>query len=417
VAARGGGHPQAGTGDTVRSVRAAAGRSQSIGGYRWAVLAAGTGGQAAYISLLTAPAVLAPALRHDLGLSLTQAGVVIAAPWVGPIGTLLPWGLLADRIGERRVLAAGLALCAAFTVPIAFTTSFAAVVVLLGVAGGAGASVNSASGRAVMSWFGPAERGLALGIRQTSTPVGTAVAALALPGIERSGGLEAAFLFLAALILAGAVVGGAIVRDVEGQSVVGEARRVLSDARLWTIGASAGLYLIAQVVITGFLVLYLHDERGFSTQEAALVLAAIQVLAVVLRIVLGRWSDILGDRIGPLRAVGLAAFATLAAAAAVLDASTGVVVAALVVAGGAAMSWNGLSFAAAAELAGRARSGAAIGFQQTILSATATGVPPVFAALVGATSWRAAFALVALAPLLGSAMLSGGRVAATAQGR
>ena len=117
------------------------------------------------------------------------------------------------------------------------------------------------------------------------------------------------------------------------------------------------------------------------------MLAVIQALAVVLRIALGRWSDVLGDRIGPLRAVGLVAFATLAATAAVFNAPTGVVVAALVVAGGTAMSWNGLSFAAAAELAGRERSGAAIG------------------------------SLVALAPLLGSAMLSGGRVAATAQGR
>jgi sugar phosphate permease len=381
------------------------------------VLAAGTGAQAAYLALLTAPAVLAPALRHDLGLSLTQVGIVIAAPWVGPIGTLLPWGLLADRIGERRVLVAGLGLCAALAVPIAFTSSFAAVVVLLGAAGGAGASVNSASGRAVMSWFGAGQRGLALGIRQTSTPLGAAVAALALPALERAGGLEAAFLFLAGLTFAGAVVGGAIVRDVPGGSGAGEARRVLSDGRLWTIGASAGLYLVAQVAITGFLVLYLHDERGFSTQQAALVLAGIQALAVVLRIALGRWSDVLGDRIRPLRLVGLAAFATLAATAAVLDASNGAVVVAFVVAGGMAMSWNGLSFAAAAELAGRGRSGAAIGFQQTILTTTATVVPPVFAAVVGATSWRAAFALAALAPLLGSAMLWGGNVAAAAQSR
>jgi len=50
------------------------------------------------------------------------------------------------------------------------------------------------------------------------------------------------------------------------------------------------------------------------------VLAVIQALAVVLRIALGRWSDLLGDRIGPLRAVGLVAFATLAATAAVLNA-------------------------------------------------------------------------------------------------
>jgi sugar phosphate permease len=388
-----------------------------VGRYRWAVLAAGTSAQAAYLALLTAPAVLAPALRHDLGLSLTQVGIVIAAPWVGPIGTLLPWGLLADRIGERRVLAAGLGICAALAVPIAFTSSFAAVVVLLGAAGGAGASVNSASGRAVMSWFGPRERGLALGIRQTSTPLGAAVAALALPAIERGAGLEGAFLFLAGLTFTGAVVGGAVVRDVPGGSGAGEARRVLSDGRLWTIGASAGLYLVAQVAVTGFLVLYLHDERGFSTQQAALVLAGIQAVAVVLRIALGRWSDVLGDRIRPLRLVGLAAFATLAVAAAVLGASTGAVVVAFVVAGGMAMSWNGLSFAAAAELAGRERSGAAIGFQQTILTTTATVVPPVFAAVVGVTSWQAAFALASLAPLVGSAMLWGGSVTAAAQSR
>jgi len=342
---------------------------------------------------------------------------VIAAPWVGPIGTLLPWGLLADRIGERRVLAAGLGICAALAAPIAFTSSFAGVVVLLGAAGGAGASVNSASGRAVMSWFAPGERGLALGIRQTSTPLGAAVAALTLPGLERAGGLEAAFLFLAALTFTGAVVGGAIVRDIPGGSGAGQARLVLSDGRLWTIGASAGLYLVAQVAITGFLVLYLHDDRDFSTQQAALVLALIQALAVVLRIAVGRWSDVLGDRIRPLRLVGLAGFATLAATAALLGASNATVVAAFVVAGGTAMSWNGLSFAAAAELAGRARSGAAIGFQQTILTTTATVVPPVFAAVVGATSWRAAFALAAFVPLLGSAMLWGGNLTPAAQGR
>lgn len=354
-------------------------------------------------------------MRHDLGLSLTQVGVVIAAPWVGPIATLLPWGLLADRIGERRVLVAGLGACSALTVPLAFTSSFAAVVVLFGAAGAAGASVNSASGRAVMSWFGEGERGLALGIRQTSTPLGAAVAALALPAIEQGGGLKDAFLFLAALTFAGAVAGGAIVRDLPRDNNVGGAKHVLQDGRLWTIGTSAGLYLVAQVAITGFLVLYLHDERSFSTQEAALVLAAIQALAVVLRIALGRWSDVLGDRIRPLRIVGLAAFATLAATAAVLDASTGVVVAAFLLAGGAAMSWNGLSFAAAAELAGRGRSGAAIGLQQTILTTTAAVVPPVFAALVDVTSWRGAFAFAALAPLLGSAMLLGGGVAATAR--
>jgi MFS family permease len=78
---------------------------------------------------------------------------------------------------------------------------------------------------------------------------------------------------------------------------------------------------------------------------------------------------------------------------------------ALVVAGGFGLSWNGLSFTAAAELAGRGRSGAAIGMQQTALSAAGAIVPPAFAALVATTSWRAGFALAAVFPLIGVQLL------------
>jgi MFS family permease len=114
---------------------------------------------------------------------------------------------------------------------------------------------------------------------------------------------------------------------------------------------------------------------------------------------------VLGTRIVPLRLVGLASCATLALAAALLDAPTAMLVAALVAAGGLAMAWNGLSFTAAAELAGRARSGAALGMQQTALAATGAVVPPVFAAVVSVTSWRIGFGLAAAFPLAGALLL------------
>jgi sugar phosphate permease len=361
----------------------------------------GTAAQASAIALWTGVAVLAPALRDELGLSLTQVGVVIAAPWIGPIFTLIPWGLLADRAGERIVLAAGLGLCALLTIAVAFTSAFAAIVVLLGLAGASGASTNAASGRAVMSWFAAEERGFALGIRQASTPLGIMIASLALPAFERAGGLQAAFLFLAAFSLAAAVAGALVLRDVAAESGVEETPRVLRDRRLWLLGASGALYLIPQIAITGFLVLFLHDERGLSVQGAAAVLAVIQVIAIPLRIAIGRWSDILGDRIEPLRLVGLAGAVTLGATAALLAAPTAVVVAGFVVAGAASMAWNGLSFTAAAELTGRARSGAAIGFQQTVLSMTLAVSSPAFAGVVEASSWQAAFAVAALFPLAG----------------
>jgi sugar phosphate permease len=349
--------------------------------------------------------VLAPALQDELGLDLTDVGVLIGAPWVGAVATLLPWGLLADRVGERLVLAGGLGLCGALLLPAAFSPSHLQLAILLALAGAAGASVNAASGRAVMSWFGADERGLALGIRQTATPLGGVGAALALPPIERAGGLEAAFVALAGFALGAALVGALVVRDVPADSGLTQAPAVLRNRLLWLLGLSGALYLVAQVAIVGFLVLFLHEEHDLSTQEAAGVLAVIQGIAIGVRIAVGRWSDLVHARVRPLRLLGLGAFGSLAVTAALVDASTWVIVPALVVAGAFSMSWNGLSFTAAAEFAGRARSGAALGFQQTVLVASGAAAPPMFAVLVEATSWQVAFAAASTAPLAGWALL------------
>ena len=128
------------------------------------MLAAGTLSQTSFSAITFGLAVMAPVLRDEFDLSLGQIGVVLSAAWLGSTLTLLPWGLAADRFGERVVLALGLfgaarlprgsGLCA--DVP-------RRLYVLLAFAGAAGASVNSASGRAVMLWFAPSERGLALG--------------------------------------------------------------------------------------------------------------------------------------------------------------------------------------------------------------------------------------------------------------
>jgi MFS family permease len=372
--------------------------------YRWLVLAAGTAAQTAFSAMLIGLPVLAPALRDAYGLHLVRVGVVLDSVWIGALVTLLPWGVLADRLGERLVLALGLGGCGVALVGAGYAGSFGVLVVLLGVAGAAGASVNAASGRAVMYWFPAAERGLALGVRQTAIPLGGLVSAVAIPALS----VRAAFLLLAALCFAGALFGAVVIHEPEAAEDVLEPRALgatLRDTRLWLLCSASSLYLVAQVALTGFVVLFLHDERGFSEGEAAAVLAAVQVLAAGLRIGGGRWSDVVGSRIGPLRLVGLGSGVTLALTAALLGAPMPLLVASFVLAGGLAMAWNGLSFTAAAELAGRARSGAALGMQQTALAAAGAVVPPAFAAVVSVTSWRVGFALAAVFPLAGVQLL------------
>jgi sugar phosphate permease len=374
--------------------------------YRWLVLTAGTAAQTSFSAVIVGLPVLAPSLRDAHSLSLVQVGVVLDALWIGTLLTLLPWGLLADRVGERIVLATGLVLCAVALVGAGYAGGFGPLIVLIGLAGAAGASVNAASGRAVMQWFPASERGFALGVRQTAIPLGGLVSALVLPALA----LRSSFVFLAALCVLGALFGFAVIRERAGDAEddVLEPRGLgatLRDHRLWLLCGASSLYLVAQLAITGFLVLFLHDERGLTEAAAAGVLAGVQVVAAALRIGGGRWSDRLGSRVRPLRLVGLASAVTLAVAAVLLAAPLPLLVAAFVVAGGLSMAWNGLSFTAAAEIAGRSRAGAALGMQQSALAAAGAVVPPAFAAVVAASSWRLGFGVAAAFPLVGVALL------------
>ena len=170
------------------------------------------------------------------------------------------------------------------------------------------------------------------------------------------------------------------------------------------LGTGTGLFLMAQIGITGFVVLFLHEHRGLSKEAAGAVLAGIYVLAVAARIGSGTISDRLGSRLGPLRTIGVALALATACVAAAVDAPLALLIPFFVVAGVLSMSWNGLAYAAAAEAAGPARTGAALGFQQTLLGVVVAGAPPVIAA-IASQSWRSAFFVAAAGPAAGVLVL------------
>ncbi len=370
--------------------------------YRYVVLGVGFLAQAAFAASLFSFAVLSPALSERFDVGLGALGVAIATSSGGMTLTLLGWGLLTDRIGERTVIAVGLSGAALLLAAASTADSFWLLVALVTLAGMVGAAVNAATGRAVMSWFPASERGFALGIRQTAVPVGGGLGAVILPALESSFGLGAAFLALSGACAVGAAAALIWLREAPGfpeESVTDFVGSPLRDRRLWQLAAGSTLLVSVQIALTGFVVLYLHEERGLSPGAAGAVLAAISVGGGVLRIGLGRLSDHIGSRLRPLRTLSLGLAASMAAAAVLTEAPDAVLVAALVAAGALSVGWNGLSFTATAELAGRERSGAALGFQQTALGLGCMVAPLAFAALVSVTSWPVGFAVLALLPL------------------
>ena len=373
-------------------------------GYRWTILATATAAQTAAAMLFQGLPAIGPQLRDGYGLTVGETGIALSAVVVGMTLTLLAWGTLSDRRGERAVISIGLVGAAAALSGAALTTAFSGLFLCLFAAGLFVASANAASGRATMGWFTARERGLALGIRQASMPVGAALAGLTLPALA-AGGTLPALMGLAAILLGAALVAALLLRPPPTPLERAPAERPLRDRRIWRLSEASALLVSVQFGYLGFLTLYLHDERGFSAAAAAATLAGVQLVGAATRVALGRLSDRQGRRIAPLRRLSL----VLAAGTALAGAAeaTGLdVLLPLVLAGAlAAASWNGLAFTAAAELAGGANSGTALGLQNSVMSVVSGTTLATFGWLVSGTSWAIGFGLLALPALGAHAML------------
>jgi sugar phosphate permease len=367
--------------------------------YRWVVLAVGSLSTAALAAVQGGLPALGPAIQEAFDLSLVQVTAVFTAFALGTVLTLLAWGVLSDRAGERLVIGGGLAAGALAMFAAAGADGYTALLAWMALAGMLGSSAVAASGRAVFGWFPRDERGLALGLRQTAVPAGAALASFTLPPLASAAGVDAALYALGGMMLVAAVASAIWLRDGPRiESAASPAPDAARDPRIWRLSAASSLMIVGQVGITSLLVLYLYSERDWTAAHAALALGGVQLGAAVARITAGRWSDLRGERVEPFR--------RLAALAGVLLLA-GVVLGppALMAGGIAAMSWNGLSFTAAAEISGRRQAGTAMGIQNTSMRLVAAGVPVGLGALASAVSWSLVFVVMGITPLIARAVL------------
>lgn len=369
----------------------------------WLVLAVSSVAAAASATIVMGAAFLLPALHAD-GLSLAQAGLVVAMPQVGILVTLVAWGWLVDRVGERLVLAVGLALTALATGAAALTTNLVALAVCLFVAGAAAASTNSASGRVVVGWFPVHRRGLAMGIRQMATPLGAALAASTIPVLAREAGLGAALAVPAGACALAAVVVTVLVvdpsrperRDAAAHTTANPYRASSYLARIH--GASV-LLVVPQGLMSAFLLVWLMTAHHWAAGAAGAVVTVGQLLGALGRMVAGAWSDRLGSRMRPMRwiAAGAAACALLLALTDAMPAAPrGVAVAAAIALTVVSVADNGLAFTAVAEYAGPFWSGRALGVQNTSQFLALAVVTPTYGWVVERLGWPATFAVTAL---------------------
>lgn len=385
---------------------------------RWSMLAIGLLATLCANVFINGVAFLIPTLNTDFGLDLARAGLISAMPAFGMVLTLIAWGWVVDRVGERAVLSAGSGLTAAAALGAALAPSLFWVAVFLFFGGMAAASSNSASGRLVVGWFPAEQRGLAMGIRQTAQPLGVGLAALVIPRLAQSHGVGPALLFPAAMCALAALVCAIAVTDPprasRDQAPVEELTNPYRGSRvLWRIHAASVLLVVPQVLVWTFTLVWLITERGWSAASAGLLVTVAQILGAAGRVAAGRWSDLAGSRLRPIRVIAAAASASMMLLALTDALGSGWSVAVMIVASVVTVSDNGLAYTAIAEIAGPYWSGRALGTQNTSQLLTAGVTAPLFGALIGAAGYPVAFAVCAVCPVLAIPLVPVKRVTAS----
>ncbi len=377
--------------------------------------------------------VLAPELRDAFGFSRAEIGVLTALYAVGGALSSPFTGGLTDRIGPARVLSLSLLAMAGATL-LGAVAPVGAVLMLAAFLAGAGyGGINPPTNVIVAGRLG--ERlGFFLSLKQTGVPIGGFIAGLLLPAVAVAAGWRWAFAVgavgtalaaCAAVLVRGAATLGQAAPaggvDADGAAALAAAsprpaaeastepaqpHRDRGLARRDRIAIIVFGFLLAgcQWVMVAYLVLSLHDGRGWGLGESGAALSAVTAVSVAGRLAWGWASDRLGSRVPTL----LALAGTSAVGLAVLAVEPPRVVVYLVAAllGGSLAAWNGVYHALVVERAGPGALGKESGRNIAFLFAGSVCVPPLLGLLSQATdSWTVLWAADALLVLVAALVL------------
>ncbi|HWO43151.1 MAG TPA: MFS transporter [Candidatus Eisenbacteria bacterium] len=359
---------------------------------------------------------LAPFYQDELHLSRAQVGLFFSAFYLAMTASSFGAGWLADRLGVGRTTLTGHVFVGLCTAAAAAAPSFTWAFVSFFLAGLGYSFLNPSSTKGVMLWFPREERATAMGLKQTGVPAGGVVAALLAPPMVLWFGWRAALAALGIINLLCGFVFSRLWRDPPDEPQPARIQRTRAQALetldIWSfLPASFGtaVFLIGQMSLITYLPLFLKESMGAPAYWASQALAITQAGAMAGRIGWGMASDRLfgGRRKIVLVIIGVLSAALMVALSVLPSVSSlALLVAIVFLAGLCLVGYQGVSYALIGELAGKTRTGAAMGIMITINAAAATVGTPIFGYIVDATgSYTIAWQALAAAIGLGSAAL------------
>jgi len=381
--------------------------------YRWFILAMGVLAQITFATAFAGIPVAGVLMRESYHFSIIELGFVLGCMGLGVTFSEIFWGILTDKLGDKIVLIIGLVsmggtflvIAGSFVPENGVAPHYLSLGFLLVMAGALGGSINSSSGRTVMSWFQDSERGFAMSIRQTAIPIGGAFGSILVPWIASSYGFRYVFLALAFLCLVTAICVWRWVMKANNQHTAAEVTHLevispLKRFSVWKIALAGAMLTIPQMAILTFAAVFLHDNQNLDMVTISITLVLIQLGGAGMRIITGRYTDKNKNRREVIRFIAIIAGLANIALGLFSVQSHYLVLVLLMVSGVASHAWQGIAYTEIAVMSGMQRSGTALGMIGTAVFAMAFLTPYTIPYILSLASWNVVWIITGLLSLV-----------------
>ncbi len=251
-------------------------------------------------------APLIPTFMRDLGITYAAAATIMTAYFWTYALVQVPVGVLADRLGPRRMMLTFLSLLVAGAIAFPLSRGFTQSLVTRGLIGLGAAGIWLPGLRLIYEWFPPQERGRATGLFSAGGGIGGTTALMLVPVLAEHFGWRWGYAMtllplLTTLALIYLVVRPGPLAERRSTAAVprGTAavlRDVLGVAALWPINVAVLFSYGAFIGLVTFLPAFLVRQEGLTPGRAGLVTGLITAGTVVSWPLAGFISDWMGRR-------------------------------------------------------------------------------------------------------------------------
>ena len=251
-------------------------------------------------------APLIPTFMRDLGITYTAAATIMTAYFWTYTAAQVPVGVLADRLGPRRMMLTFLSLLVAGVIAFPLSRGYTQSLVTRGLIGLGAAGIWLPGLRIIHEWFPPQERGRATGLFSAGGGIGGTTALVLVPALAEHLGWRWGYAMTLLPLLTTLALIYLFVRPgplAERRSPAAASRGtaavlkdVLGAAALWPINVAVLFSYGAFISLVTFLPAFLMRQEGLTPGRAGLVTGLITAGTVVSWPLAGFISDWIGRR-------------------------------------------------------------------------------------------------------------------------